>query len=488
METIHAIWSTLSDKNKKEFLNLLSKRNRRGDTKNIEFMRLLGTSKTKDLDVLLYGKPAKGAFNALSKRVQDTLIDFVASKSFAEESSEELEVLKLLLASRIFFEQKLTKVGAKTLEKAETRAKEIDNYAILDEIYHTKIQYCYLNPKWDLTTIISAYERNKHLSRQDFQLTMAYARIKSELKKDGEKSIHELVLQTFLEFQLEINKDLTYKSLNQLMEITATTAKLQRDFYTISPFMMEIYEVLEKKGQVPEKHKYYYLNILYLMAITEFRNKRFSTSKEFMVKIDTVMKESPKAYIKGFIDKLTILKALNEIYTGNITVGQQLLADNKESSLNKKLLLLMCLFQQEHYAMAYELFKEMNRTDDWYEKKLGWVWVLKKNIIEILLLIELDKLDLVLNRLQRFTRNFNSKLLKIGEQRVLIFMKMVKAYYENPELVTSETFKNKVENSFEWIGREQEDIFVMSFYAWLKAKMENQNLYRTTLELVSLAK
>ena len=61
-------------------------------------------------------------------------------------------------------------------------------------------------------------------------------------------------------------------------------------------------------------------------------------------------------------------------------------------------------------------------------------------------------------------------------------------YYKHPETVTSEQFRAKVEDSFTWIKAEQEDIFVMSFYAWLKSKMEKQSLYDTTLQLVDLAR
>jgi hypothetical protein len=43
-----------------------------------------------------------------------------------------------------------------------------------------------------------------------------------------------------------------------------------------------------------------------------------------------------------------------------------------------------------------------------------------------------------------------------------------------------------VKDSFEWKVRIEEDIFVMSFYAWLKAKMEKTPLYQTTLDLVKI--
>ena len=48
-------------------------------------------------------------------------------------------------------------------------------------------------------------------------------------------------------------------------------------------------------------------------------------------------------------------------------------------------------------------------------------------------------------------------------------------------------FKNKVEDSFEWVGGAQEDIFVISFYSWLKGKMNNTDLYQTTLTLIKQA-
>ena len=131
-----------------------------------------------------------------------------------------------------------------------------------------------------------------------------------------------------------------------------------------------------------------------------------------------------------------------------------------------------------------QILKEMHHSDIWYEKKMGWIWVLKKSIIEILLLVELDKLDLVLSRLQGFQKKYTKKLQLLGETRVLNFIKLIGLYYENPKAVTTQTFKQKVETSFEWIGKEREDIFVMSFYAWLKAKMEARDLYEVTLTLV----
>ncbi|MEN1786401.1 MAG: hypothetical protein AAGF77_14885 [Bacteroidota bacterium] len=112
---------------------------------------------------------------------------------------------------------------------------------------------------------------------------------------------------------------------------------------------------------------------------------------------------------------------------------------------------------------------------------------MKKNIIELLLFIELDHWDLAHNRFERFQRQFTALLKKTGEQRVLTFVSLVKSSYEQPGKVTPEALDDMVKSSFTYVGRDKEDIFVLSFYAWLKARIEKRALYEVTLELVSLA-
>jgi len=481
---IIAILSTLTTDEKQEFVLQLRRKNRRTDTKNEKLFKLIDAGKTEDIDIQLYGKPARNSFHALCKRLQDNLIDFVASKSFAGETSEELEILKLLLASRIFFEKKLNKLAFKTLENAERIAIPLDLYSILNEIYHTKIQYAHLNANWILEEIIETSKKNMQLFQQDFHLNRAYAVIKSRLKNAAHSSVSDIIRTTFSEFHIELNDALTYKSLFQLMELTAAAAKVKSDFYAISPFMLELYDIVDKKSSLKNKHRFYHLSILNLLAITQFRNKKFASSMRFANEMELEMQKENNSHYKRFAEKLATLKALNYNYTGEHDKALTLLKDYKSDSLDVELLIAMCLFQQGIFSESYQIIKGLSHSDTWYEKKMGWVWVVKKNLIEILVLTELDKLDLVLIRLQQFKRKFSSLLQNTGEERVLTFVKLINRYYENPKQVVTQEFKEEVENSFVWIGKEQEDIFVMSFYAWLKSKMIGENLYTVTLQLV----
>lgn len=487
MNTIQSIIDTLSEEDKREFVGYLHKKNRRGDIKNIKLFKLIDSGKTKDLDTALYGKPSKNAYHALCKRLQDNLIDFVASKSFSEETGEEMEILKLLLAARIFFEYKKYKIAFKTLAKSERIALSLDGYVILNEIYHTKIQYAHLNSSIDLPELFEASEQNMNYVQQERQLNMAYASIKGKLKVTLKKPIDDIITETFSDFDIEISKTLTYKSLFQLMNIMATSAKLQSNYFAISDFMGTLYGVIsEKQKEIKtDKHLFYHIEILNLMAVTHFRNKNFSASIAFSEKMEVEMQKKNRTYYNRFLEKLTIIKALNENYTGKGAEAIETLKSFPKESFDVDLSLIMSLFQQNQFQEAYGILKNMHHSDTWYEKKMGWLYALKKAIIEILLLIELDKLDLVLSRLNSFKNKFSKRLKEAGEDRVLVFIKLVTYYYEKPMEVTTEPFKEKVDSSFDWIGKEQEDIFVMSFYAWLKSKMENTGLYQTTLELAN---
>ena len=145
MTEIVKIYRTFSSLEKQEFKQYLKQKNQRGDAKNLRLIALIDSGKTKKIEEALYDGKSKGAYYALCKRVLDALVDFVALKSFGAESIGEFDALKLLLASRLFFQRKLYKIAFKSLAKAEVIALKLDNYAILNEIYLTKAEYAYLN-------------------------------------------------------------------------------------------------------------------------------------------------------------------------------------------------------------------------------------------------------------------------------------------------------------------------------------------------------
>jgi len=500
MNDLNTIISSFSSEDQQRFILFLEKKNKRNDTKNIQLFKYLLNNdlNANELCFKLYGNYNKGAYHALRKRLYQSIIDFIANASLQEEKAIDMQIIKYILASRTCLQHKQYKVAYKILDKAETLAAEHHLFPLLNEIYHTKIQYAYANPSIDINHIISKFKSNQKNHQLEDQLNIVYAKIRQTLNnmtyKGDVVDFQTILSNTLKEHHISINHSMSFKSLYQLVAITSFSAFVTNDYLKIEPFLINTYQsILEYKDR--EKQLYYHIQILYFISNTLFRNKKFEASLLYLKLMNNYMQEKQSKYYNTFKLKHDLLLSLNFNYTNKQDKAIALLTlyttkkyQDIETLLDIRLSLIMFYFQKDNLKKAYSLFSKFYHTDKWYTEKAGKEWVIKKNLIEILLHIELENIDLVESRLLSFKRSHTNYLKSIDQQRALTYLTLVEDYYKTPEKISSETFKNKVENAFEWINKEREDIFVMSFYAWLKSKIENKSLYSTTLGLIESAK
>ncbi|WP_435413434.1 hypothetical protein [Psychroserpens mesophilus] len=499
MTDLNAIASTFSLDEQQQFIKYLQKKNKRNDTKNIQLFKLLANEdlSSKALCKAIYKNENKVAYHALRKRLYQSLIDFIANTNLEEENSMDMQIIKYILASRTFLINKQFKIAYDILDKAEVLAQEHSLFPILNEIYHTKIQYAYLNPSADIKALISSFKANQKNQFIEEELNMVYAKIRQTLNSmtyKGEVLDFQTILNnTLAEHNINVTDSMSFKSLYQLMKIVSISAFVTNDYLKIEPFLLNTYSKIQSH-KLKDKQLYYHIQIVYMIANTLFRNKKFKRSLSYLEEMKHLMEKQRRKYFKTFEDKYHLLHALNLNYSGVQNEAIACLVHYKpakhqdlESALDIQLSLVMFYMQSSRFKDASEIFSKFYHTDQYYTEKAGREWVLKKSLMEIILYIELGHIDLVESRLLSFKRNYTSYLKQIRQERVLTYLKLVTYYYKHPESVMSEAFINKVETSFNWIEAEQEDIFVMSFFAWLKSKMENKPLYESTLELVKLA-
>jgi len=499
MTNLNDIISTLSPEDKQNFVIYLEKKNKRTDAKNIELFKYLAKNdlSSRDICIKLYKTNNKVAYHALRKRLYQSIIDFIANISLYEEKATDMQIIKFVLASRTFLLNKQYKVAYKILDKAEALAIENYLFPILNEIYHTKIQYAYANPTINIDDLIDRFNSNQKNYLQEDRLNIAYAKIRQGINEVTLNSqfinFQNLVNDTLEEYDIDIKESMSFKSLYQLMKIVSISAFAANDYLKIEPFLIKTYQVLLNHKN-KEKQLYYHLQVLYLIAYTLFRNKKFKESLEYLESLNSLIMLNKQKHNNSFKLKYNLLFALNLNFTNQQNKAIEILEPfltlkhtDLESLLDIYLSLVMMYFQKNDLIKARTIFSKFYHTDKWYISKVGKEWVIKKNIIEILLHIELENIDLVESRILSFKRNYFKFLLEINQKRAITYLNLVHEYFKSPETVSSKTFKNKVENSFEWVSGQQEDIFVMSFYAWLKSKMEATDIYLTTLNLVQEA-
>ena len=496
---IKSIVSTFSIEEQQRFISYLEKKNKRNDTKNIQLFKLLVKDEylSNEICIKLYSNDNKVAYHALRKRLFHSLIDFIANVNLEAENSVDMQIIKYIIASRNFLLHNKPKVAYKILDKAEAFASEHQLFSILNEIYHTKIQYAYTNPAIDINVLIDAFKDNQKNHFLEDQLNIVYAKIRqilNDITYKGEVLDFETILnQTLVQHNISVTESMSFKSLYQLVTIVSISAFVTNDYMKIEPFLINTYKSIETY-KTKDTQLYYHIEVLYLIANTLFRNKKFSDSMLYLELMQDQMLLKQKKYYNAFKLKYNLLLGLNLNYSFQQDKAIQLLESFKipkhvdtESLLDIYLSLVMFYIQNSEYKKAQHIFSKFYHTDKWYIEKAGIEWVLKKNLIEIILHIELQHIDLVESRLISFKRRYYKHLKQIGQERVIIYLNFVESYYKQPEIATSDSFKNKVENAFVWIEAQREDIFVMSFYAWLKSKMENASLYQTTMSLVQQA-
>ena len=492
MNNISSIISTLSLDDKKKFILGLRKRNKRNDTKNIELFLLLDTTEpNENLDLILYGKRAKGAYHALCKRLHDTLIDFIASKNIEEASSKEISALKLVLVARIFFQQQQISIALKTLAKAELIAKKHSLYKTLNEVYQLQLAHAHLHHSISFEEVLQKFQKNERNIDQEENLNLFYAAVQNELTHKNPR-LSDIIERNLNAYNISITKNLSYQSLFKILQISNQVANVTRNYYDILEFIERARKNIENSENTLDEDLYYHIQILYYLSNTYFRIKKFKKSAIYIQRMHDHMNLQHQKYFRLFYCQHLLIENLLLIYTGHLApVTEKLSTINFEKYKNEevyvhdlKLTLIVALFLEERFLEAHKMYRDFYHSDNWYAKKVGFIWVIKKNLLEILLLIELDYIDLLESRLKSFRKKHSTHLLQYGEKRILDFVNLISMYDNNKEVIHSEKFTKKLDLILKTDNKE-EDIFAISFYAWLKAKTKSAKTYDTCLEYIN---
>jgi len=497
MNPLLELSSLMNETERKAFVQYLSKKNKRKDTGNIT---LFNSLKTDDINITintLESKKNTNAYHALRKRLYDSMIDFMANRSFENDTSEENTVLRLIVVSRLFFEHTLITTAFKCLAKAEGIALGIEHFSLLNEIYMTQIQYAHLNLSEPIEKIIAKFKANKKQLEHEEQLNLGYAVLRRELTAIHHEGrivdFQALIQDTIVTHGISLQQGLTFKSLYQILFIANEYASLNNNYALIQPFVLKSYRLISKKNNLADRHLYYHLYILYFIANSYFRNGQFRESLDYLDLMHTALQQQSGKYYQRFCFRYFLLLAFNENCLGHwqkaIAIAEQSLSSNKKAapsdSNDIRLMLIVFYLQQSAGRNAVKEMARLNHTDSWYEKKMGMDWTIKKCLVEILLHVQQENTELALSRIKSFKRRYKKYLLTVDEERVVHYLSFVEQYALKPEIIQTTKFKEAIEDFIVTAQNGPKDILIMSFLSWLLAKVRRKTIYETTLQLLT---
>jgi len=492
MDSIQELIKLFDNADRKLFKDFLRRKNKREDVKNLHLLNLIETDDIEGINKLYKEKKNNDAYHALRKRLQDNLLLFLSQKTFESNHSQSYEALRLLVVGRFLLENDVVKLAFKCLDKAERLAEHTEQFNLLNELLLLKLQYAHLPEAEDFEALTQRFLLNQSNMQREAKLNMAYAFLRQELQEIHLKgkvvNLTALMMSTIRKYKISVQDLMTYKSIYQILFIANEYAAIQQNYGLIERYINRTNQFLQNQ-EYKKQYIFYHISILYFLANFHLRRKDFNRSESCLKEMMNLMLTDNR-YYKLFNLRYQLLTALNLFYTGfaekAILLLQEALSNTKQRSKPEdiedlRICLTMFLALRNDRGSLKQLTL-LTRTDAWYEKKMGMLWTIRKNVIEILVQAQFSNIEFAMSRLNSFRRRYKKYLLKTSEERVLLFLQLVEKYLLKPDMIFDAAYRKTV---LSLLNREENnDIFTLSFITWLIARWEKKNAYQVVLTLI----
>ncbi|HEY8999955.1 MAG TPA: hypothetical protein VIM89_01290 [Mucilaginibacter sp.] len=493
MDSLTELTNLLNNTDKKLFKQFLHRKNKRSDVKNLQLLDLIETDDINGLNKLYKSEKSNDAYHALRKRLQDNLLLFLSQKTFESSHSDTYDALRLVVVGRFLLENDVIKIAFKCLNKAERLTEQLEQFNLLNELLLLKLQYAHLPGAEDLDALTARFLQNQSHMQREAKLNLAYAYMRKELQEIHLKgkivNLTALIITTIRKYKISEQDLMTYRSIYQILFIANEYAAIQQNYRLIERYINRTNQFIQNQSFKNQSYLFYHISILYYLTNFHLRQKNFAKSASYLKEMMGLM-ETDSRYYTLFYLRHQLLAALNLFFTDfaddAITLLQESLSNTKPSSkpediedLQISLTMFLALCNDRRSLKQLTL---LTRTDAWYEKKMGMLWTIRKNLMEILIQAQFSNIELAMSRLNSFRRRYKRYLLKTSEERVLVFLKLVEKYLLKPDVASEVAYRKAVLNLLS--GRENDDIFTLSFIAWLVARWEKKTAYKVVLALI----
>lgn len=482
MDFLKELVDLLSDNESKQFIEYLKKQNKRSDTKNIVLYKCI---KTDDLDVLkkIYGEVKNNdAYHALRKRLTENLIDFIGTKTLQDDLNKEHQALRFFVVANLMFTHEKYKIGFKCLKRAENLVDELEQFSLKNEILLKWIQYVQYSNDHSLDELTEKLEANHHRLQQEGYLSVACAKLRLAFKSIqlNKQTVNtfELIENALKQFNYDVRGVMTYNSLAQMLYVANEFATIQQNFSLITPFINQAKLYLSANKKVLPSQLPYHLQIVYFLANFYFRSKAYDMCEIYLSELKSLISSDSKIG-NLFIYRYYLILGLNTYFKGDSFLGKQIIEEglqHKSKKITQKDLddlhcayALLLALDNDEKAIKYLTY--LLHTDAWYEQRMGMVWTMRKNLMEILIHAQFKDIEWALTRLTSFKRRYSKFLKQTNEYLVLDYIYLVEKHLKNPIQLKTPSYQNKW--NLVYSQTTDMDVFLNCFLDWFNSKIHN---------------
>jgi hypothetical protein len=444
----------------------------------------------------IYGASGEAKFHAARRRLNDQLLEFLVDTHNDGEKEIEATINDTVALATILVRRKNFVVAAEHLRMAEQLAEETHHYELLARIYRLQLS----NASKLVENVPTLCERaTQNLERYQLvtQLNIAFAKIQNQmeaLRREGKHFDSETTVRAALT-QLEFNKRSLFTNpvfMLRLLELVRTIVASGKDYAEFKPYLLKVYKLLCKANAFTGYNAALEADFLYMITHVHYRTREFEVSEHWLEKLLINMGNEEACHHYLYAKAMTLRSGIL-FYTGSLQPSidklRLLIEDTSTRAtrlekMNMRLNLAVYLFFGNEFKAANRILLQLPVRTKQLETEFGKEWFFKRDLIEVIFQYELNNIDYSHSRLKAIPRDYGSMLAEPNYRRALIFIDFLLAYYDDPEKVRTQAFKEEVVAAkIGWEGQ-TEDIQAILFFCWLRSKMQNRACYEVMLERV----
>ncbi len=500
MDDLKITIGTLSAEQRSEFLDFIKRKSKTRARKDAELFQALQQKKAYTPDELqhkLYPDSDNSmAYYALRKRLMRQLSDFILLKRMEEDTTSASSIMGLLSLARYLFDAGADRLAWNLLRKAEKMAAANEQSDLLNNIYNLQIEKADNEFADDLQEITRKRNENKVAADEEERANIAASIIRQQLtlaRQQGRNMNFDAVIRQVLEeYQLNEVVGKRPSIFYKLMTIARSAVLARKDFHHFEEYIISQFRQIEETVGFAKPHLQYKLDLLYMIAHVLYRTRKFEQSVSYLDLLYAELKANGKTVFQQFYPRYVFLKTANLSFLRRLEEATALMEEllEKEGNsfgirnlLTAQMGLSFFYFAQENYKKANLILMRMPHSDKFCEQKMGKEWVLKKNLGELIIQIELKNPELAMNKIRTIERSFRDLLGQDAYRNVKGYLTLLKELLNQPDLIEHREFMQVIEGALNFVPREQEDLQAISFYAWIRAKMMKRRYYDVLLEL-----
>lgn len=438
----------------------------------------------------LYKPVNANAYHSLRKRLSAKVMEFVALLQLSQDEEGASSIAGLIVQADFFLSNRQYSTASRLIEKAKTKALRREQYDVVETLLMREINHAAgleLNPE----TLLREWEENKLKKELHQRLEVSNSLIQYKLKQARAKGsvLDHASLSNEILSSLNISASAieSPRFMYALVQSLRSGVVSSKDYSRFEPYVLEVYEKLIKKNAFDKEHRQEELGFLYMIAHVNYRTRNFEKAELYLSQMSDFYNSHN---LRAFYHKYIPLRAAVAGFSGRNEEAVSILEDalknrsirDLEDRLTMQLNLAVYYFQAKSYKKANKTLLEIHHSDAWLEKKMGVEWRFKKEMIELIVQVELGNSEIALGRVKRLERGFSEFLQHPVYKRASIFMRFIKEMILRPERATTSSFAKEVEAANMGLPLHQEDIQAITFFCWLKAKMLKKDYYEVLLE------